>query len=313
MSPRTSIIMPFLNPGPFISEAIASVQAQTSADWELLLVDDGSTDGSSDLAAAAVAADPRIRLVPRPPRYRGGAAAARNLALAEVRGSFVCFLDADDIFLPDKLARQVAVLDQHPSAAMIFGPTEWWHPHAPVLDWTEPVRMRGLIRPPRVLDRVILTLRADVPCICAVLIRRSALEGIGGFEEQFRLYEDQTLWVKLLSAHPVYADDVVTARYRQHPASVSAEAQADGSYDRLRPHSAREPFLEWTRSYLRERGRTGPSTERALRCAFARLGREREALTAGDRLSLAHQALERRLRWTAQRLGKAVGRAQGRR
>lgn len=311
MMPRTSVVMPFLDAQAYLLQAIESVQAQTDDEWELLLVDDGSTDAGPEVAAAAASTDPRIRLLPRPPGQRGGAAGARNLALREARGEFVCFLDADDLFLRAKLERQVAVLRQHPQAAMVLGPTYWWHPDQPALDWVEPVRLRGLLAPPYVLDQVILMLRADVPCINAVLVRRSAIEEVGGFEEQFRLYEDQTLWVKLMSAYPVYADYVVTARYRQHSASVSARAQDDGLYQRLGPHPAREPFLDWTRSYLQAHGLLASSTRQALRCAFARVGKERDALTAGDRVLLAHQAMERKLRWTAQRFGRVARRLQG--
>ena len=313
MTPRTSIIMPFLNAEAYLQQAIESVQAQTRTDWELLLVDDRSTDSSPGIAAAAAASDARIRLVPLPAGYRGGAASARNLALLEAKGEFICFLDADDVFLPTKLERQVPLLERYPRAAMVFGPTHWWHSDGSSPDWVEPVYMRGLIDPPRALDDIILLLRAHVPCICAVLIRRSALMGTGGFEEQFRLYEDQTLWVKLMAASPVFADTVVTAKYRQHAASVSADAQSEGSYDRLGPHAAREPFLEWTRSYLAGIGKLPPSTERALRCAFANLGRERDKLSVGDRLALAHQAIERRLRWTSHKLRRLSELVQGRR
>jgi hypothetical protein len=313
MNPRTSIITPFLDAEAFLGQAIESVQAQTCSDWELLLVDDRSTDGSRDIAAAAARADARIRLVPLPAGYVGGAASARNLALSDARGDYVCFLDADDLFLPTKLERQVPLLEQYPHAAMVFGPTHWWHPDGSSPDWVEPMYRRGLIEPPSALDYLILLLRGHVPCICAVLIRRSAVEEVGGFEEQFRLYEDQTLWVKLMAAFPVFADTVVTAKYRQHPASVSAEAQADGSYDRLGPHAAREPFLDWTRRYLAERGKLFPSTERALRCAFAGVGKERDRLTFGDRLLLGHQALERRVRWTSHKVKRVAELAQGRR
>ena len=313
MNSQTSIVMPFLNAEAYLGQAIASVQAQTWPDWELLLVDDRSTDRSSEIAAAAAKQDARVRLISRPAGYRGGAASARNLALSEARGEFVCFLDADDVFLPSKLERQVPLLQRFPHAAMVFGPTEWWHPDGSSPDWIEPVYMRGLIEPPAALDYLILLLRGHVPCICAVLIRRSALEEVGTFEEQFRLYEDQTLWVKLMAAFPVFADTAVTARYRQHPASVSAEAQADGTYDRLGPHAAREPFLAWTRTYLAERDVLVPSTERALRCAFARLGQERGRLEFGDRLLLGQHALERRLRWTTQRARRVAQLVGGKR
>lgn len=311
MSYRTSIIMPFLNAADFLVEAIESVKAQTIADWELLLVDDNSTDGSKEIADSAARDDPRIRLLSNPPGFQGGAASARNLALAGARGEFVCFLDADDVFLPQKLERQVAILEQFGEVALTFGPTQWWHPHEPKRDWSEPMRFRGVVSPPTLVEQTILMLQGHVPCICAVLIRRDAIEEVGGFEEQFRLYEDQTMWVKLMSVYPTYVDDVVTAKYRQHPASVSAEALKDGSYNRLGPHAARLPFLEWTRLYLADRQLIAPSTQQALRCAFAKEGKERSALTLLDRLLLTRQHLKRRVKTTSRRMKRLRQIVQG--
>src|SRR5690348_12271975 len=98
---QVSVITPVRDGRAFLGEAIASVQAQTVQDWEMLIVDDGSTDGSAEFAAAAARADPRIRLVAS--GARRGAAAARNAGIRRARGEFVALLDADDLFEPAKL------------------------------------------------------------------------------------------------------------------------------------------------------------------------------------------------------------------
>jgi glycosyltransferase involved in cell wall biosynthesis/polysaccharide pyruvyl transferase WcaK-like protein len=305
MTPLVSIILPFLNAGPYLAEAIASVEAQSEADWELLLIDDGSTDASPVIATRAAAADPRIRLITRPADNSGGAAAARNLGLREARGAFIAFLDADDLYEPGKLASQLAPFREHPEIMIVYGPTRWWHPGAEHRDWTE--RMRPLARrvhkAPELLNRVLLMQRGHVPCTCGVLIRREALKMVGGFDEAFALYEDQTLWAKLLLRFPAYVTDLVCARYRQHGGSATARSEQSGAYDRLRPHQARIAFLNWVRDHARASGLADPSVERALRLAFAPYG-ERTALSRAERLTLLRYALDNRLRSIFRRLGR---------
>src|SRR5256885_11136720 len=116
-----SVVMPFLNLAQYLGEAIESVLAQTYPSWELLLVDDGSTDGASEIARSYAARHPeRIRYLEHPGHRNRGMSASRNLGLQQSRGALVAFLDSDDVWLPEKLARQVATLDAHPEAQMTF-------------------------------------------------------------------------------------------------------------------------------------------------------------------------------------------------
>ena len=288
-----SIIMPVKNAERFLGEAIASVRAQTFTDWELLIVDDGSTDASPAIAAEAAAVDARIRVLETAPGQHG-AAAARNTGLDVANGIFVAFLDADDLYKRDKLAFEVALLERYPTAAMTYGPAHWFFEDAPELNWTETVRgfAGALHAPPELLRRIILDRESQVPCTCAVLVRRSALAEVGGFLERLSLYEDQTLWVKLMLRYPTYVHDRVLCRYRQHPHSASAQAQALGAYDRLRPHPARLGFLEWIE---REAGLSSndPRLQQSLRLAFAAYPDHRRPMTVGDRLVMAARGLKR--------------------
>lgn len=106
-APAVSVVMAVYNGSATVARAIGSVRAQTLSDWELLVVDDASTDGSADLVAGLAEADPRIRLL-RSPSNSGGPARPRNAGLREARGGVVCLLDQDDLWHPDKLALQVA-------------------------------------------------------------------------------------------------------------------------------------------------------------------------------------------------------------
>ena len=109
-SPLVSVIMPAYNSEAHIAEAIASVEAQTLANWELCVTDDSSTDRTRELVAMTAANDSRIRFFEQPTNQ--GAAHARNRSLVEARGRYVAYLDADDIWLPAKLERQVAFMQE---------------------------------------------------------------------------------------------------------------------------------------------------------------------------------------------------------
>jgi glycosyltransferase involved in cell wall biosynthesis len=271
MQPKVSVITPFLNAEPFLADAIASVQRQTFKDWELLLIDDGSTDKSFSIASLAAATDPRIKLLRRPAEGAGGAAAARNIGLRAASGDFIAFLDADDLYENRMLETYLEALNTRPEAAMAYGPTRWWNVNNPDKDWTESMnRQAGRThRPLWLLAWIILLQMGEVPCTCGVLIRRSAIDAVGGFEEHFRLYEDQTLWVKLFLRFPVHVLSYCGARYRQHHASTSARAIADGSYDPLGADLARARFLQWTQKYVNETGVRNWWLDQAMRLARA--------------------------------------------
>jgi glycosyltransferase involved in cell wall biosynthesis len=292
-----SVVVPFRNAQRFLTEAVASVQRQTRSDWELLLVDDGSTDAGGELAVAAARADPRIRALHRPQGAGPSAAAARNLGIGAARGEFVAFLDADDVFEPGNLESRLDGFATHPEVRVVYGPTRWWHPGAEHRDWTEGMRRQAgrVHRPPELLNKVVLLQLGHVPCTCGVLVRRRALEAVGGFDEGFHLYEDQTLWVKLFLRFPVYVTPVVGARYRQHLDSATARSEAAGVYARTRPHQARIAFLAWVREHAREAGLADDSVERAIRLASAPYGDNAAALGAGERLALAGYRLHKRV------------------
>jgi hypothetical protein len=305
-----SIVVPFLNAERYLREAIASVQAQTWSDWELLLIDDGSSDASPAIATGAAVADPRIRVLARAPGAIGSAAAARNLGIEQARGEVVAFLDADDVYEPDYLEFGRAALDAHPEAMVVYGPTRWWHPGLEERDWIEDMRREAgrVHQPPALLNRVLLREHGHVPCTCSVLIRRGALEVTGGFDEAFQLYEDQTLWVKLLIRFPAYVSDFVGARYRQHDESTTAHAERSGAYSSDRPHQARLPFLTWVREYALASGLYDSSVERALTVAFAPYDRAGASLL--DRCVLIQHRVTVRLRRAIRRLlpGNRLGR-----
>jgi glycosyltransferase involved in cell wall biosynthesis len=269
----TAIII-FLDAERWLAEAIDSVRAQTLADWELLLVDDGSRDGGSALARAEAARTPeRIRYLEHPGHRNRGMSAARNLGLRHARGQAVAFCDADDVWLPDKLARQHAILTAHPEAGMVASAMQYW------FSWTgnEADRARDhvpssglapetLVGPPELLLRLLRN-ETRSPGTCSVLVRRSAADAVGGFERRFRgMYEDQAFLAKICLTSSVVVTDDVVARYRQHPGSSYARARRAGV-----AAEAELTYLEWLAGEVfgRHDHRRGPAWD-ALRTILQR-------------------------------------------
>jgi glycosyltransferase involved in cell wall biosynthesis len=298
--------MPALNAARYLAEAIGSVQAQTSPDWELLVVDDGSTDATLRIAETFARDDPRVRILPA--AGARGAGAARNRGLAAAAAEFVAFLDTDDLFEPHKLDFDFAAFEAHPDAAMVYGPTLWWWQQDPARRRLERLgRYAGrLHRAPHLFADILINQFSQVPCTCAVLIRRAAVEAIGGFEERFDLYEDQTLWAKLMLRYPVFVHRTPTSRYRQHDASTSALAVRAGRYRNAGPHEARRAFLEWSAAEAARAGVDTPELRRALRLALAPYGAAPEPLSARDHLTLLKRRAGSRARALIRGLGRSV-------
>jgi glycosyltransferase involved in cell wall biosynthesis len=255
--PLVSIITIFLNEERFICSAIESVLAQSYTHWELLLVDDGSTDRSPEIARDFAARFPdRITCLSHSENDNRGMSAARNLGMRHARGDFIAFLDADDVWFSYTLARQVAAMQAHSEAGLIHGASEYWFSWSGVpddlyADYVDFAPGPGtgidqLYAPPDLLVRFLEDPRT-LPGMGSVIARRELVEKIGGFDERFRdLYEDQVFLAKAALAAPVYVCHEVWARYRQHGGS------ACGAADRERERALRKVYLRWLAAYLRK-------------------------------------------------------------
>lgn len=271
--PRVSVVMIFLDGERFLSEAIESVLDQTYSSWELLLVDDGSSDASAEIAHSYAAAHPKtIRYLHHPRRENRGMSASRNLGISVAAGDLVAFLDADDVYLSQKLEHQSELLDRHREAAMVYGPTLHWYswtggPEEESLDRPRKLGVEPdtLVRPPGLVRRFLKS-EGWPPATCGVLLRRTAVEHVGGFEEHFRsLFEDQAFFYKLCLHFPAYVHGAAYDLYRQHPDSACEQARARGEWDPRPPNPAHREFVFWLESYLMQNGIRDPSLWRALR------------------------------------------------
>lgn len=255
-TPFVSVITPFLNTQSFIKEAIESVLAQTYKDWELLLVDDGSSDGSTEIAQQYAALYPgKILYLEHDDHQNRGASASRNLGIYHAKGKYIAFLDGDDVWLEYNLELMVNTLESHSKAGMVYGPTQWWY------SWTGRsgdikrdyicelgISPNTIVEPPELFIPLFLTQKAITPCTCSLLIRREVIETIGGFDENFRyIYTDQVFYAKLFLRTTVFLMNEWGAKYRQHSNSSCAIVEETGqsSIARLR-------FLNWLEKYLFE-------------------------------------------------------------
>jgi len=253
-SPLVSVIIPFLDPPEsMFREAINSVLAQTYRPAELILVDDGSDPALRiKLASAYTFPDLPIRWIQHDSGANEGISASRNLGISVSNGEYLTFIDADDVWLPNKLTRQVALLDTNPDVALLFGQTLYWNSDVEsgadsllnFIPWHGDSKLTKYAAPEYLLR--ILRGRAIVPSISNVILRRATFERSGGFEDEFRgPYEDQVLIAKICLRECVCAVPECWDKYRQHGASLTASVDLAGMV------LARRRFLLWLESYCR--------------------------------------------------------------
>ncbi|MBI4341883.1 MAG: glycosyltransferase family 2 protein [Candidatus Omnitrophica bacterium] len=192
MNPAVSVILPTHNRAELLMEAVESVRTQTFASWELLIVDDGSADGTAEAVRAACAADPRIRSIRQ---ANQGVAAARNAGIAASRGELIAFLDDDDRWLPRKLEAQTAFMQAH--AALGFSYTRY--------QFVGGLSGRVRIDPPRLLTTFEELLSVNCINTSTVMVRRDALDTVGGFKAVYQLNEDYHLWLRIAQQFPIGA------------------------------------------------------------------------------------------------------------
>lgn len=220
-SPVVSIIIPVYNVASYISDALESVFAQDFEDYEVIVVNDGSTDTAE--LEQVLAGFPHIKYLKQENR---GVASARNAALRIAQGQYVAFLDADDVWLPNKLSQQLKFMREGSydfvyGNALFFGESPW-QPGATYMDRSP---SKGTVTKESLLD-----MRCSVPC-STVLARRQAVLDAGMFDENVRVTEDFDLWIRMLErkARGGY-QKVVLAKYRFRSAGLSA--------DRIQLHEA---------------------------------------------------------------------------
>jgi glycosyltransferase involved in cell wall biosynthesis len=216
-SPLVSIIIPtHVSQPPFLAETLASVIGQECADWEIIVVDDGSPDPDALCRLASI--DPRIKVVRS---TRGGVARARNLGFEHARGQFVAFLDHDDIWYPHHLSTALGALATNSAAVSSYSAFD-------VVRGAnkEPVRTARQQGP---VTRHTVLSGGNRPSITTMVIRRDAMAAVGGFNPAFDGADDLDLLYRLVDHGPYVRADVVTVAYRLHDGNWSTDGHAMSS------------------------------------------------------------------------------------
>lgn len=279
-----SAIIIFLNEEQFIEEAIESVFAQTYDRWELLLVDDGSSDRSRDIARRYADRYPdKVRYLEHQGHENRGMSVSRNLGVREANGKYMSYLDGDDVWLPHKLEEQVAILEAQPEADMVCAPLLMWHSWAKNHKNRYPDQLYGigkngkhpygdtLIEPPKLLA---LFLRYEEYIPSGFLAKRDMMAQIGVCEETFHdAYSDAVALVKLCLTAKVFVSNKSWYLYRKHENSNTSLTTRQGKDDELQ-----YTYLKWVEAYFNRQGVKDPKLQTILRrmlfrCRHPRLRR----------------------------------------
>jgi len=212
--PRVSIVIPTYNRRLLLKETLDSVMAQSYTDFEVLVIDDGSDDGTREMVTGI--SDPRIRYDGQ--AHSGLPAAGRNRGIRISRGAWIAFLDSDDLWLPDKLEKQLQLNETRPDIGLFYSmATTIGHGNDQVP--TIPYRR---MRSGHVFEDLFYF--NFIPTL-TVLVRRATLDHVGLFDERpdFKAIEDYDLWLRIAHDYPVLCLPLVTARYRNHEGKLTVK------------------------------------------------------------------------------------------
>lgn len=255
--PLVSVIVAFLNEEKYLDDAVNSVLAQGYTNWELILVDDGSTDNSTQMALDyATASKGKIIYCEHDQHKNRGLSASRNFGISKSNGNLIAILDADDVWLPGKLSNQVAIFEKNPGTGMIAEASSYW------FSWSDKNVKDNIIQvgagqdklydPPELMYVLYPLGNGAAPCPTALIFTAEAFKRSGGFEEsfikEFGLYEDQAFLSKIYSNEKVYISSACNNLYRQRPESIVSTVHISGKY-----HIVRRYFLEWLKNDLQKR------------------------------------------------------------
>ncbi len=205
MTPAISVVMPVFNASRYLASAIESVRQQSFLDWELLCIDDGSTDGSLEIVKEFASRDPRIRLIACAHR---GIVATLNEGVGLCRAEFIARLDADDLALPNRFQLQLDCLQRSPTLAMMCGAYQ-------TIDANDRVWKTQI--PPQSSAGIRVALQHS-NCIAhsSVMMRRGVLESFQGpYRDYFPLAEDYDLWLRMAAGYEIGSSPELVLQYRR--------------------------------------------------------------------------------------------------
>jgi len=212
--PKVSVVLPAYNAALFIQQTIASITVQSFGDFEIIVIDDGSIDATAEIAAAQ---DPRVRVVQQPNQ---GIAVARNVGISHARGEWIAFMDHDDLWHPQKLRAQCAVLDRDPGCGIVYGEFLRWDPLTPPIfpdeaidsTWVD-ADFSGFI-----LSQLV---RTNWVLLSTAVIRRSVFETVGLFDPAMPPADDWDIVIRAAEHFRFVKLAQAVALYRVHGGQTS--------------------------------------------------------------------------------------------
>lgn len=269
--PRISIIIPAYNRAQYIFETLESIFVQTFSDYEIIVIDDGSTDDTPGALQPLIDAQ-KIRYIYQ---ENQGVSAARNHGIHLAEGELIAFLDSDDLIHPEKLALQIAYLDVHPDAALVHSNFSRFDDQGNDLGYRDTAHLSGQVYPRILLDWSVLI----PPSV--VMVRADALREAGDFDESMAWAEDIDVWRRIAKKHPfgVVPETLTFMRIHGENASdAKIRSEAFAAFERyLRKAFAEDPDL------------SAGFQRRALAKLFANAGHNLLAEGTAEQMSLARQ------------------------
>jgi glycosyltransferase involved in cell wall biosynthesis len=251
-SPHVSVVMTVWNGEKHIAESIDSILKQAYQDLELIVVDDGSTDGTCRVVETFQ--DPRLRLFRRP---HCGIVPSANFGVAQARGPYIARLDADDISLPDRLARQVEALERNPSAVLCYTDFEIFGEDA--------IPGHRMAHLPQDSALILIQMCYRCPFMhSSVLYRRAAFDQVGGYLEKFAVAEDFDLFTRLIRVGPFVGIPLKLLRYRRYFGSTTFQRSQEMAA------LGREVGLAHIQSFLKVDAAQADRFHQMLRSGFAK-------------------------------------------
>jgi len=245
-NPLVTVIIPLFNTEKYIAEAVESVLCQSYKNWELIVVDDYSTDGSINIASKYVAKDKRIRLI-ESQSNSGGAAKPRNIGLEYANGEYVAFLDADDIWLPQKIERQVALMEQNKNYALCYCDYEKINANGEYISFFKTKHPNGYI-----FDKQLSWYEIGMS---TVLVRLKMLKEtpLPQFNHALFFCQDYDLLMRIVAKYEICSIKECFMRYRIIGSSITNTTKANHSKELISAlHTLEEVYPELYRKYKLE-------------------------------------------------------------
>ncbi len=219
--PLISVVVPAYNVEKTIQETIQSIQQQTFSDFELIVINDGSTDGTLDVINSIQ--DPRLKVFSY---ENAGLPEARNRGIDRSSGGFITFIDADDLWTPDKLELQLAALQKHPEAGLVYSWTSFMSSEGKEFSKDVPVFFEGNVYPQLLVGNFINS-------GSNAMLRREAIESVGKFDASLRSIEDWEYWLRVAAKWSFALVPKYQILYRQSSSSMASKVDVMEKYSSL--------------------------------------------------------------------------------